>query len=264
MAALSLSFNKLKMKFRHILSAVFLLLSMTSCITKKQQLSYLWFYTHSSGSADSRDTLLTPASFISLHPDGTYTRDFGSFEYGSWQLKDSQILLTNEKGKIVLLPYNFTQLRELQIAAPNDAKDNFERQPWPGSKPAEDPFSKYNNQWRIRAARNETDQEIRRRLFNHCQFWEAYFTWALNSRIETIDVRSTPTAIKIYGNGFGLKPFEQLPASWKSYFYDSADCQKANDIIRRTFEKNTIAWAHTDNKYKMFIGAFQQLEQFLR
>jgi hypothetical protein len=254
------------MKLRPFLAKVLFILSLTGCITKKQQLAYLWFYTYSSGQKADKDSLLTPANFIALHPDGSYTRDFGSFEYGTWQEKDNRILLTNQTGKIIPIHYNYSlaQPRELQITTPDGVPGNFERQPWPGIKPAEDPFSKANNQWRIPAGRKETDQEIRQRMLNHCRFWETYFTWALISRIETIDVRSTPTNIKIYGNGFGLKPFEELPATWKSYFYDAQDCQKANDIIQHIFEKNTIAWAHTDNKYKMFIGAFQQLEQFLK
>lgn len=254
------------MTLRPFLTTTLLILSLTGCITRKQQLAYLWFYTYSSGSKTDKDSLLTPANFIALHPDGSYTRDFGYFEYGTWQEKDNQILLTNKAGKILSIPYlyNFSQPRELQLVTANGVQNNFERQPWPATRLNEDPFSRTNNQWRMPATRKETDQEIRQRMLNHCQFWEAYFTWALRSRIETIDVRSTPTNIKIYGNGFGLKPLEELPATWKSYFYDAADCQKANDIIQHIFEKNTIAWAHTDNKYKMFIGAFQQMEQLLR
>jgi hypothetical protein len=120
-----------------------------------------------------------------------------------------------------------------------------------------------NNQWRIPATAKESDQEIRKRLFNHCQFWESYFTWALKNDISTVDVRSTPTLIKIYGNGFTLKPFAELPPIWKSYFFDAQDCEKANDMITDIFQKKNIAWAHTDNKYKMFISAFQQLKIFL-
>lgn len=89
------------------------------------------------------------------------------------------------------------------------------------------------------------------------------FTLDFGKKIDYLDVRSTPTAIKIYGNCFGLKPVDELPPRWTSLFYDSADCRKANDIIQDIFRHKTIAWANTDSKYKMFIGAFQQLEQYL-
>ncbi len=128
----------------------------------------------------------------------------------------------------------------------------FESQPLPAATSGEDPFSGHNNQWRIPAAHKENDEEIKKRLYNHCQFWEAYFTWALKNELATIDVRSTPTAIKIYGNGFGLKPFEELPARWKSCFFDEEDCRKAGEMIQDIFQHKNIAWAHTDNKHKFF------------
>ena len=110
----------------------------------------------------------------------------------------------------------------------------------------------------------ETENEISKRLVNHCLFWKAYFKWALDNNIATIDVRSVPTPIKIYGNGFALKSFDDLPQTWKKYFYDSADCKKATELLQATFAHNDIAWAHTDNKYKMFIGAFEQLSSMLK
>jgi hypothetical protein len=113
----------------------------------------------------------------------------------------------------------------------------------------------------VPAAKKETEQELRNRLKNHFRFHEIYFKWALDAKLNSIDVRSTPSPIKIYGNGFALKNFDELPASWHSYFYDDEDCQKANDMIKDIFEKEEIAWAQTENKYKMFISAFQQLEQ---
>ncbi len=106
--------------------------------------------------------------------------------------------------------------------------------------------------------------EIRNRLLNHFKFWELYFTRALNNEIQYIDVRSTPTPVKIYGNGFGLIPFEQLPAAWRAYFFDEEDCKIANDKIKSLFNRNAIGWPHTENKYKMFISAFQQLQQKLQ
>ncbi|MES1218052.1 MAG: hypothetical protein ABUT20_21275 [Bacteroidota bacterium] len=141
---------------------------------------------------------------------------------------------------------------------------NFERQPGSFKTTPKDPFSKENNLWRIAAGKKETDQEIKNRLFNHFTFWETYFTWALDDRLETIDVRSTPTLIKIYGNGFALKPFSDLPGKWKSYFFDDEDCLKANNMVKELFDKNEIAMPRTENRYKMFISAFQQLQQKIK
>jgi hypothetical protein len=242
----------------------FLLLSLASCQFMSNSLSKLWFYTYSTGAATGKDTLLTPVSFLELRPDGSYTRDFGHFEYGAWTRKDQQLYLTDQQHKTYVFQLNNITSKEMQLTLAKDLTGNFESQPLPSDKPAEDPYSVENNRWRIPATHKESDEEIRQRLLNHCRFWEAYFAWALKKELEIVDVRSTPTPIKIYGNGFGLKPFENLPGTWKSYFFDEDDCRKANDMLKDIFEKKTIAWAHTDSKYKMFLSAFQQMAQFLR
>jgi hypothetical protein len=222
----------------------------------------VWFYTHSNAPVSQRDTLLTPASFLVLNDDGSYTRDFGAFEYGKWTRDEMQLILTNQKGKSVQVPFTRAKPDEMQLTTGRSEVVNFEGRQLPAE--ANNPFSKENNLWRIPATKKETDNEIRQRLLNHCQFWEAYFTWALKSELTSIDVRSTPTLIKIYGNGFALKPFEDLPGTWKGYFYDEEDCRKATRQITNVFDRHNIAWPKSNNKFKVFIGAFQQLQQYLK
>lgn len=237
-----------------------------SCMQFRNPLPALWFYTNSEDAAAVRDTSLTPASFLELRSDGTYTRDFGKYEYGVWEKKGQQILLTSDGPghHTEKLNFTLTGLNEMRLSSANGRTSDFESLSIPAKAAANDPFSRENNRWRLPATHKESDAEIRRRLFEHCRFWETYFKWALDKELTTVDVRSTPTAIKIYGNGFGLKPYEELPAAWKSYFYDSTDCSRANDMIGNIFRTRSIAWAHTDNKYKMFLGAFQQMETLLK
>jgi hypothetical protein len=227
-------------------------------------LNHLWFYSYASGSGQDTTGGLTPASFLELRPDGTYTLDFGKYEYGSWDRKEDQLFLTNQQHKTYVYALTLATPKDMQLTVAKDRTGHFESKPLPSDKLPEDPFSAENNRWRLPATHKETDAEIKQRLYNHCRFWDVYFTWALNKKIDYIDVRSTPTAIKIYGNGFGLKPFDELPPRWKSFFFDEEDCRKANDLIQDIFRNKTIAWANTDSKYKMFIGAFQQMEQYLR
>ena len=241
-----------------------LLIGVSGCQLINDPIPHLWFFTYSHGG--ETDSLLTPASFLELRKDGTYTRDFGRFEEGKWTYKDKVLSLTSHASgpaNTVTFPIASVNSKEMQVDLGNGKTASFESQEQSSTVPADDPFSDLNNQWRIPPAQKESDDAIRKRLYNHCQFWEAYFTWALKNGIETVDVRSTPTAIKIYGNGFGLKPFDELPARWKAFFYDAEDCRKANDTIQDIFQHKNIAWAHTDNKFKLFISAFQQLKRYL-
>lgn len=236
---------------------------LASCGSKKGKLAHTWFYTYSYEGADRRKDSLTPVSFLQLNEDGSYTKDFGKFDYGKWDAKDDKaISLTSETGQSSQLEYQFISGTELQLITGKNSVANFESPKL--AKTKVNPFSKENNLWRIPATKPESNEEIKKRLHNHCRFWEQYFIWALETKLATVDVRSTPTSIKIYGNGFGLKPMEDLPRTWVSYFYDTADCRKANEQLLYIFKHENIAWAKTDNKYKMFIGAFQQLQQYLK
>ncbi len=219
--------------------------------------SALWMYTD--GVPVSIDSLVNPASFLELKPDHSYTRDFGRFEYGTWSLDAGGLHLINQEHITQLYsPVTFEGINM------NLDKENFERNPLPAPDAEHDPFSLDNNRWRIPAEYKETDAEIKKRLYNHCQFWKAYFTWALDKDIHSVDVRSTPTALKIYGNGFTLKPFSDLPLTWINYFYDEEDCKKASGMLEDIMLHKNMAISSSQNKYKVFIGIFEQMERYLK
>ncbi len=238
------------------------LCTLIACTRPADIAGNLWFYTHSSGT-NLPDTL-TPANFILLEKDGTYTSDLKTFDYGKWVYNNHQLLLISHRQTKTVILVNYLTDKEMQAGPPSGPFNNFESQQVAFDFPAQNPFSKDNNQWRMKATQKETSDQIRIRLLNHFKFWELYFTWALNNKIQYIDVRSTASPIKIYGNGFALKPFEQLPTLWKMYFYDDADCAADNEKIKYIFDHNLVSWPQTENKYKMFVSAFQQMQQHLQ
>ena len=242
-----------------------IVLAFASC-SSKNNITQLWTFVQTNGNVRGDDTLLHGASFLQLRDDGSYTRDFGQFEYGTWEMDKGQFILRNQRGKTVHLAYeiklNESKQKEMHVKIGNGATANFESSPLPDT--LDNPFSKQLNRWRIPAVAKESDQQLHDRLYNHCVYWETYFKWAILNERKSIDVRSTPSLIKIYGNGFELKPYDKLPASWKSYFYDSADCQKASDIMKNVFDEHDINWGNSDNKFQMFIRAFNQLGRHLK
>jgi hypothetical protein len=241
-----------------------IILLQTGCVSKKEQLSALWFYIFSTSEGQGDNRKLTPANFIDLRSDGTYTRDFGKFDYGRWESEGNSILLTNQKTEKIIFSITILKSKDMQLQIGDGVIANFESRPGGFASNSLNPFSVENNQWRIAAIKKESEDQIKKRLRNHCKFYEIYFRWALDKELKSLDVRSTASAIKIYGNGFSLKELSELSDSWRTYFYDEDDCIKANTILKTIFEQNDIAWANTDNKYKMFISAFQQLQEFLK
>jgi len=249
------------------LAVCFLLTGFEACISFIHKFSGnitgVWFYTYTSA-GDATEFNLTPASFLCLNPDETYTRDFGEFDYGKWTKHHDTLLLKSISGNIDIFLIDYSNGKDIKLSTTPGVVCDFEVQPYSFKANVAKPFSLEDNKWRIKSMRKESTAEIKRRLINHCQYWKDYFTWALDNKIATVDVRSTPSPIKIYGNGFELKFYYDLPYEWKNYFYDSADCQHANNILSDVMTHNNIALAHTDNKYKMFIGAFEQMEAILK
>ncbi len=248
------------MKILQRTAIVFFILCLHSCNRMQTGVSRLWFFTYSSDTLTDKPGL-TPANFLELKPDNQFTGDLGKFQSGRWIKKDEVLILTGENGDIKKLLILELKSKEMQLKV-GQTYANFDGFPLPVLE--KDPFAKAKNLWRYKATGKETDDQIKRRLRNHCEFWTSYFNWALESEMETVDVRSTPSPIKIYGNGFSVKSYQDLPTAWKDYFYDSADCRRASEILGDVVQTHTIAWAHTNNKYKMFISAFQQMRQFLK
>lgn len=77
-----------------------MLLGSASCINIfMHNDSGLWFYNYSSGEP-ALNVNLTPASFLFLNPDKTYTLDFGKFNYGKWIETGDTLVLHSVNGEV--------------------------------------------------------------------------------------------------------------------------------------------------------------------
>lgn len=232
---------------------------MMSCQTPHEKIAKLWLFTHYSSLSNAKETGLSPASFLLLEPGGSFTRNFPAFESGRWKLDNDELSLYNGTNKSASYKVS-TDGHNMRLTMEEKGLVNFESSPLNIEKEDENPFTVNNNKWRIKASHKETDSEIRDRLLNHLAYWESYFTWALNNNLQSIDVRSAPTPIKIYANGFTIKPLTSLPRKWINLFSDEQDCIRANEILQEEVKKASIVWPQTESKYKSFISAFQQLQ----
>lgn len=261
-------------RIQPVFFVVLLLLLVNSCIPGNRPLNKVWFYTYKddlsaadsrSGEGESNRHLiklnLSPAHFLNLQAYGKYSMDFGEFEYGTWVVNKNVLTLTSHEGKSTTIAFRL-QKSELLIQVPvkNGVTAMWHFDGWPLVK-GENPFSLENNLWRVNATHKETEAEIVKRLHNHFRYWEKYLNWGLTLKRNSLDVRSLPGPLKMYGNGFQLLPYNEWPEEWRSNFYDNEDCSIAYDKLRYFFDHDNISWGNTDNRFKMFIGAFQQLQQ---
>ncbi|WP_276480895.1 hypothetical protein [Paraflavitalea pollutisoli] len=239
--------------------------ALCGCASKRDVLCKVWFYTFDDTKTHTGkgDPELSPVNFLNLQFDGKYTADLQGFQYGTWTLNDEAVVLTdaNKKKHAIVLKAIAPNEIAVDVLPGNKDESMFKFEGSNNTFPEEEnPFSLANNQWRVKATHRENDAEILARVKNHLRYWEKYFAWGLETKKTTLDVRSLPGPLKIYGNGFELLPFERWSAEWNGHFFDEADAYKAWEKLHYFFTYKRIAWAKSDNKFKMFISAFQQMQ----
>jgi hypothetical protein len=260
----------MKLYYLLILSVVFL-----SCKSnEKSSFEKAWFYNDDLSKDEQTEDVFkygaapeygfTGASFMNLQPNGKFTSYFTAFDYGDWKLEDSSLVLTNHnKGKLILDVKNLDSKQMVCINKSNHKVYRFNGFPNTFSKEIESPFSIANNLWRVKANHKESDAEIRRRLKNHFKWWEKYFSWGLNNKMQVLDIRSTASVLDMYGNGFELKYYDQQFPEWKNIFYDTSNCWRAYEIVYYLMYKKNIDWPETENRFETFVSAFKQLQQWM-
>ena len=174
------------------------------------------------------------------------------------------LILVNRKKDILELQVN--KLDDNELVCTNKMKRTvyrFKGLPNSFSSKAENPFSLANNLWRIKPVKRETDVQLRKRMKNHFTYWKHYFAMGLKNEIEVLDIGSTPSLFKLYGNGIQLEYYDNLFPEWKNCFYDSTDCRMAYENVYYKMYQKKIKWPDTENRFERFVAAFSQLEQWM-
>lgn len=245
------------MKPLNLILSVACVLSLSCNNTPPNQ---LWLFSSLHNPDVRLEESFSPVSFLWLSANGNYSRDFGTYEYGTWKKKGDSLYLT-AADKVTSAFLMISDKTTLRLSATEHTFFTFNYHPLNDNDSTANPFLPQYNKWRTKANVKETDAMLIERLTNHCKFWEVYFTWAEKNSLPSIDVRSLPTPIKIYSNGFSLKP---VTKKWARYFFDEKDAWRSNEILEDIMRNDKISWPAGDKKYVMFISAFQQMQIFLK
>jgi hypothetical protein len=210
------------------------------------------------------DSHFNTGNFIDLQADGTYSCYFPVYETGKWFFKDQMLILVNRKKD--MLELQVKKVDDEELVCTNKLKRTiyrFKGLPNNFLSQAENPFSVSNNLWRIKPLKRETDEQLRKRMKNHFTYWKQYFSMGLKNKMEVLDIGSTPSLFKMYGNGIQLEYYDNLFPEWKSCFYDSIDCRLAYENVYYKMYQHKIKWPDTKNRFESFVSAFTQLEQWM-
>jgi hypothetical protein len=235
----------------------------------------VWFYDDDLSAEKQKENIskygggteyfFSAASFLNLQPEGKFTSYFTAFDYGTWKLQeDSTLLLTSHnKGRLVLKVKMLDAKHMICINKSNQKVYRFNGFKNEFTADAENPFAITNNLWRVKAVHKESDAELSSRLKNHFRWWEKYFSWGLNNKLKIIDIRSTPSVLDMYANGFELKYYDYQFPEWKNIFYDTSNSWRAYEMVYYLMYKKDIDWPKTKNRFEGFVSAFKQLQQWM-
>ena len=126
----------------------------------------------------------------------------------------------------------------------------------------DDPYSIYNNRWRVKPVTAETDQQIKERVLNHLGFWKLLFKDGQEFDRPYISYNWFDSPLVVAGNGVQLDYLYKHDKEWMQNFYDSAQAQKGYALMDKSFEQK-IKFKKTDNKYEKQEDMVRQLMENL-
>ncbi len=210
------------------------------------------------------DIKYNPANFINIKEDGSYTAYLKNFSEGKWFLKEKNLVLVNKDRLITEFELHSNVANKLVLSDKmKRLVYHFDGYPNDFDKEADNPFAAVNNQWRMKARHKEGDKELALRIKNHLNFWQQYFEWGKREKIGYLDVRSTPSLLKLYGNGMEMEYYDNLLPGWKNAYYDTTDCRIAYEMLYYKMHEKDVKWPDTKNKFESLAAAFEQMKKWM-
>jgi hypothetical protein len=105
-----------------------------------------------------------------------------------------------------------------------------------------DPFHPFNNQWRIRPEKLETDGQLIDRMKNCVRFYALYFRDHIMRKRSEINFAGLPSCFIWYRRGIGLTETGDLSEAWKHCFFSTQQAIKGRNIIKELFRKYDFDW----------------------
>lgn len=192
---------------------------------------------------------------VSFFDDGTYTQVKGNGEYitGKWtEEEDGAIRLKSANGKITDFTISIQELpkgrQQLTLGQPGNATTlQLLQEAKPLANATQDPFHPVNNQWRIKAQHQETDQEISKRMANYIKHFATILKAATTRKQEVVYFDFSLGPVKVYNSGIGIHSYSLMPASWKAPFYNEADALTAYQVYSKILSASSYRGANSGN-----------------
>ena len=125
-----------------------------------------------------------------------------------------------------------------------------------------DPLYPDNNWWRIPPRREESNEELRKRLKNCVHFFSLFFKEVHFKQSKDINYAGFPTCFRWYNGGLGLEVRDDLDERWVRCFYNDAQARKAYDMLGVIISAHVLKWPeHPTSWVKQLYEVLDQLEE---
>ena len=115
------------MLVKYVIRLLLVSVVFTGCMLPPgQHIDNIWFFTYYTDKNAEKNGLLTPASFLNLQKDGSYTSDFGEFEYGVWKSDNKTLYLNDYRNKITAIKVEYLSGNEMRISSEHIPAASFE------------------------------------------------------------------------------------------------------------------------------------------
>lgn len=206
----------------------------------------------------------TDDTFVDFFRNGTYVMNWHQFEYGTYELEDSIVIMTNQNDETWHLKYerdDSTKVRS--FAYPYPQGDSYEkplkmkhRKNYNGS---DYPFTLDSNRWRIKSKGDLSKNEIIDRLQNVIGYYIKCVEWSNEEKFK-FKFYNTPSPIRASGYVFQSRTRKKAER-WCEFFENPEDCDESLQIIRQFARDNKIDWYTSINGYLRIIAALEQLQE---
>ena len=128
----------------------------------------------------------------------------------------------------------------------------------------DDPYSKVNNQWRIKPRTAETNEQITLRVKEHLQFCRLLVKDAIEKQgVLSFNWFATPLVLST--SGCGLREYRYAKDEWAANFYDSAQALQGFRQLAQTIHRTTYQPDETRSRFSnyafMLDGLIEQVEK---
>ncbi len=128
----------------------------------------------------------------------------------------------------------------------------------------DDPYSKLNNQWRIKPSTAETNEQITLRVKRHLQFCRLLVKDAIEKQgLLSFNWFTTPLVLST--SGCGLREYKYAKDEWAANFYDSAQALQGFRQLAKTIHRTTYQPDETRSRFSnyafMLDGLIEQVEK---